>query len=135
MRQRPGGIVFAIAVGLIVATLSYRWIVDPAPREQRMRELHVVEQARASLQRIVGTDSLVIVDPLEPDRKVGKVYVYPAGDGWEVSGFYRRDEHDLWHPWLMRLDAKLAMVHLRISDRDDGIVERARQDPSIEVLR
>jgi hypothetical protein len=134
MKQRPGGIAFAIIVGLIVATISYRWVVDPAPREQRERELQVVERARAKLQQLVAADSLEIVDPLEPDRKVGKVYVYPAGAGWEVSGFYRRNPDDLWHPWLMRLDAELAMVQLRVSDQAPEVIERAGRDPAIEIL-
>ncbi len=133
MKQRPGGIVFAIAVGLIVATMSYRWLVDSGSREQRDRELRAAGKARMSLQRFVGSGRLEIVDPLEPDRKVGKVYIYPAGDGWEVSGFYRRDETDLWHPWLMRLDADLATIHLKVSDQDPRLVEQARQNPAIEV--
>jgi hypothetical protein len=134
MKQRPGGIVFALVVGLIVAMLSYRWAVDSGAREQRDRELHAAGQARMRLQQFVGSDRLEIVDPLEPDRKVGKVYIYPAGDGWEVSGFYRRDETDLWHPWLMRLDADLMTSRLRVSDQDPRLVEKARQDPAIEVL-
>ena len=133
-KQRPGGIVFAIIVGLIVATLSYRWVVDPAPREQRLREIQVVEQARARLHEIVGVERLTIVDPIAPDRKVGKVYIYPAADGWEVSGYYRRNDTDLWHPWLMQLDAGLDMRHLRISDQDAGLIERARADARVEVL-
>ena len=134
MKQSPGGIVFAFVVGLIVATLSYRWIVDPQPREQRTRELRVVEQARVQLRQVVSSDTLSIVDPLEPDRKVGKVYVYPTGEGWEVSGYYRRNDADLWHPWLMRLDADLAMIRLKVSDQDAGIIERGRRDPVIDVL-
>lgn len=134
MKQRPGGIVFALAVGLIVATVSYRWIADPVAREQRDRELRAVGQARVSLQQFVGSDRLEIVDPLEPDRKVGKVYIYPAGEGWEVSGFYRRNETDLWHPWLMRLDADFTTIRLRVSDQDPRLVEEARRNPTIEVL-
>ena len=134
MKQRPGGIVFALAVGLIVATLSYRWVVDPAARAPRERELRAAGRARVSLQQFIGSEKLEIVDPLEPNRKVGKVYIYPAGDGWEVSGFYRRDESDLWHPWLMRLDTDLATIRLRVSDQDARLVEKARQDPAIEVL-
>ena len=125
---------FALAVGLVVATLSYRWVVDPSAREQRDAELRAAGQARASLQQFIGSERLEIVDPLEPDRKVGKVYIYPAGDGWEVSGFYRRDETDLWHPWLMRLDADISTLHLRVSDQDARLVEQARQDPAVDVL-
>ena len=134
MKQRPGGIVFALAVGLIVATVSYRWIADPGAREHRDRELHAVGQARVSLQQFVGSDRLEIVDPLEPDRTVGKVYIYPAGDGWEVSGFYRRNDTDLWHPWLMRLDADFSTIRLRVSDQDPRLVEEAQRNPAIEVL-
>lgn len=134
MKYTPGGVVFALAVGLIVAAMSYRWAADSGAREQRERELLAAGQARAGLQQFVGAEELEIVDPLEPDRKVGKVYIYPAGDGWEVSGFYRRDQADLWHPWLMRLDADLRTIHLRVSDQDPRLVEQARRNPAIEVL-
>ncbi len=72
--------------------------------------------SRDWLESTLDIGQLVIVDPVSPDRKVGKVYVYPAGDRWEVSGFYRRDKNDLWHPYLITLDAALALKHMKVSD-------------------
>ena len=134
MQQRKGGIVFALAVGLIVAFLSYRWITDPVPREERARQEEAVQPSRNAIETFIAAGPLEIVDPLAPQRRVGKVYVYPQQDGWEVSGYYRRDERDLWHPFLVVLDADLQLVSLKLSEQDPDIVERARRDARIEVL-
>jgi hypothetical protein len=67
-----------MGVGLIVAFLSYRWLVDPQPREERQLQERVVLESRGLLHEIIAAGPLVIVDPLAPDRKVGKVYIYPA---------------------------------------------------------
>lgn len=116
MNHDVGRVVFAVAVGLLVAVLSYRWIMNTEPRNQRMQEEAVVTEARYLLQSTLEIGALEIVDPLAPDRVVGKTYVYPRDDGWDVSGFYRRDENDLWHPYLIALDANLALMQLRVSD-------------------
>jgi len=132
--RKVGGIVFAIAVGLVIAVFSYRWITDPHSHEQRQLEEQVVTHARSILEEVVASGPLVIVDPLAPDRKVGKVYVYPATAGWEISGYYRRDENDLWHPYLLCLDGDLALSHLKISDQDPALIERASNDALLEVM-
>ena len=134
MQQRKGGIFFALGVGLLVAVLSYRWLVDPQPREERQRQERVVLESRDLLHEVIASGPLVIVDPLSPNRKVGKVYVYPATAGWEVSGYYRRSETDLWHPYLLRLDENLALVHLKISDQNQTLMERGAGDSRLEVV-
>jgi hypothetical protein len=131
INHRIGGLVFAFGVGLLVAFLSYQWITNPAPRLERQLQEATVLAAREQLQGIAGSEALEVVDPLAPDRKVGKVYVYRAGDGWEVSGFYRRDADDRWHPFLMLLDAENEMTHLRV--RDAAFAETAG-DSRLEVL-
>ena len=50
------------------------------------------------------------------DRTRSDLCVYRAGDGWEVSGYYRRDEDDQWHAFLMSLDGTPAMTHLKVQD-------------------
>ena len=134
MQQRKGGIVFALSVGLIVAFLSYRWITDPGPREERARQEKAVQISRVELESFIAAGSLEIVDALAPQRRVGKVYIYPLAAGWEVSGYYRRDERDLWHPYLIVLDNDLQLVSLKLSEQDPGVLERARHDARIEVL-
>ena len=131
MNHDVGRVVFAVAVGLLVAVLSYRWIMNTEPRNQRMQEETVVTEARMLLQSTLNIGALEIVDPLAPDRVVGKAYVYPQADGWDVSGFYRRGENDLWHPYLIALDANLALVHLRVSD--SALLDR-NGDEMLEVL-
>lgn len=131
MNHDVGRVVFAVAVGLLVAVMSYRWIMNTEPRNQRMQEETVVTEARFLLQSTLNIGALEIVDPLAPDRVVGKAYVYPQADGWDVSGFYRRGENDLWHPYLIALDANLALVHLRVSD--SALLDR-NGDEMLEVL-
>lgn len=116
MNHDVGRVVFGLVVGLLVAFLSYRWIMNTEPRVDRQLEEQVVTASRPLLQSTLSIGPLQIVDPLAPDRVVGKAYVYPRESVWEVSGFYRRDDNDLWHPYLMTLDADLALLHLRISD-------------------
>lgn len=128
--HRIGGLVFAFGVGLLVAFLSHQWITNPAPRLERQQQEAAVAAAREQLRGAVG--EVEVVDPLAPDRKVGKVYVYRAGDGWEVSGFYRRDENDRWHPFLMSLDAANGMTYLKV--RDPALAAAAGDNDRLEVL-
>lgn len=130
MNHQVGRWVFALGVGVAVALLSYRWITDPEPRIERQQQVAVVMAARESLAAATGIANPDIVDPLEPDRKVGKVYVYRAGAGWEVSGYYRRNDDDPWHPFLMALDATPAMTSLRVQDA----ALAGSTNPALEVL-
>ena len=130
--HRIGRLVFAFGVGLLVAFLSYQWITNPAPRIERELQEAAVLAARQQLQEISGISGLEVVDPLATDRKVGKVYIYRAGDGWEVSGFYRRDEDDRWHPFLASLDDANAVVRLKV--RDTALAGAASKDERLEIL-
>jgi len=129
MKQRSGGLLFGIGVGLLVAFMSYQWITNPAPRAERELEEAVVRDARNHLIVQLGMNK--IVDPLAPNRKIGKSYVYRANPGWEVSGYYRRDEDDRWHAFLMSLDDARNVTHLKVQDSE--LAERASEDPMLEV--
>ena len=132
MNHRIGRIVFSLGIGLIVAIFAYRWIVDPAPRAERVLQESVVAISRDLLVEKLAIGDIEIVDAIAPDRKVGKTYVYRADQGWEVSGYYRRSENDLWHPYLMLLDGSTALIHLKISD--GALLDRATDDTALEVL-
>ncbi len=116
MNHRVGQSLFALVVGLAVAVFAYQWITDPAPREQRQVEERAVLASRDLLVSAVGVTSLEIIDPLAPNRKVGKVYIYAEEPGWAVSGYYRRDEDDRWHPYLLRMTADLELHALKAED-------------------
>lgn len=124
---------FAIAVGLLVALLSYRWITDPTPKMERVRQEHAVAESRRLLADTLSISDLELVDPLAPNRKVGKVYIYPAADGWEISGYYRRGENDRWHPYLMSLSQSLALESLKVRDSEAALVGRAENNPNLNV--
>jgi len=133
MDHRIGRVVFALLVGLLVASLSYQWITNPEGRAERALQESVVKSAREHLRSVIAGESLEIVDPLSPNRKVGKVYVYPEGENWAVSGHYRRGENDRWHPYLMSLASDHSMRSLKIQDRDQQLIERAGSDPLLEI--
>lgn len=131
MNHRIGRAVFSLAVGLIVAILSYQWITNPSMRAERAAEENVVRISRSLLVPLIASGDLQIVDPLAPDRKVGKVYVYREGPGWAVSGFYRRDGTDNWHPYLVTLTSDLQLVRLKV--QDSALAGQADKNPVIEV--
>ena len=134
MNQRTGSIIFGIAIGLIVAAWAFQWITDPGRRAQRVEEERVVEVSRAVLLEKLAIHDIELVDPLAPQRKVGKVYVYPLANGWEISGYYRRNDDDRWHPYLMALNAELSLQSLKVGDSDSGLAQLAAMDPTLEVL-
>lgn len=126
--------VVAIGVGLILALYVFQRVSDPEPGIRRAREEAVVMSSREILHRYVSPDApLELVDPLAPDRKVGKVYIYPTDRGWEVSGHYRRDEHDRWHPYLMQLDEGVELIHLLVRDPDALLTDLAATDGRFSV--
>ena len=92
-------------------------------------ETRVAEGNRFS----VPLSQIEIVDALAPNRVAGKVYVYPNGTGWEVSGHYRRGETDRWHPFLMALDDKVELISLMVRDNDVATLAVAAAEPKFSV--
>lgn len=131
-RHRLGSVVFGVIVGLAVAAWSYQWITDPEKRAEREKQEAVVLASREHVSMLLGIDDPEFVDPLAPQRKVGKVYIYPADGGWEVSGYYRRDETDDWHAFLLALDDAGSVARLRVGD--PSLAARAAADARLEVV-
>lgn len=121
MNHRFGRNLFALGVGLAVAVWAFQWITDPQPRARRESEERAVLASRGLLAAEVGPGDLEIVDPLAPDRKVGKVYVYAEEPGWAVSGYYRRGPGDRWHPYLMHLTADFKLFSFKADDDVLGV--------------
>tara|TARA_R110002111_G_scaffold142600_1_gene208697 strand:- start:441 stop:851 length:411 start_codon:yes stop_codon:yes gene_type:complete len=123
--------IVAVAVGLLLAFYAYERITDPLPAEQRQREVAAVMAARDILLSYVGRErSVDIVDPVAPDRKIGKVYVYPTDNGWQVSGHYQRNGERRWHPWLMALNVQHELVSLDVQDMSPDLSAIAASDPA-----
>ncbi|MCH7502459.1 MAG: hypothetical protein IIA10_03785 [Proteobacteria bacterium] len=133
MNHRKGRLIFAAVAGIVVALLSYRWIIDPAPKMERERQELAVAESRRVLADALSIGDLELVDALTPNRRVGKVYIYPIADGWEISGYYRRDENDRWHPYLMSLSQSLALETIKVRDTEIALVERAEKNPKLSV--
>lgn len=134
MNHRVGSIVVGITVGLLVALWSYQWITDSGKRAEHAEQERVVTISRTVLGDKLAIGEIELVDPLSPQRKVGKVYIYPLENGWELSGYYRRDHNDRWHPYLLTLSADMSLLSLKVQDTDSGLVQLATVDPTFEVI-
>ncbi len=134
MSHRVGQYVFALLIGLVIAVTAYRWITDPGNREERALQVNVVEASRMRLRSAIGIESVEIADTLAPNRVAGKAYIYPGDDGWSVSGYYRRDKEDRWHPYLMSLSSDLTLVSLKLQDKDPALIEHVKSDSRIEIV-
>ena len=132
MNHKIGRLIFGFGVGLLVAVFALKWISDPAPRAERAVQETVAVTARQILKETLGLDGLEMVDPVEPDRKVGKSYIFRRNDGWEVSGYYRRSDGDRWHPFLMVLDDSVALMSLKVQDPE--LIDRAQSEALLEAI-
>lgn len=133
MNHRVGRSLFALVVGLGVAFYSYQWITNPAPRAERALQESAVMASRSLLADKTGVETLEFVDPVAPDRKVGKVFVYREAPGWAVSGYYRRSAEDSWHPYLISMSEDLKLSRLKVQDTE--LIDRAASDPTLEIIR
>ncbi len=125
----------AFAAGALLAWYAYDRSTDPEPRRQRVAEEAAVLAARGILEDYVALGrELEIVDPLAPDRKVGKVYIYPTADGWQVSGHYRRAGEQRWHAWLMTLDAQEVLLSLSAQDDSAELSALAASDERFSAV-
>ncbi len=121
--------VLALVIGIVLSLFAFERISDPEPAMRRAQEETVVMAAREILQSYVSPgQELQLVDPLEPNRKIGKVYVYPTDNGWELSGHYRRNMADAWHPYLMSLDQQGELTSLAVQDANERLVGLSTRD-------
>ena len=127
--------IVAIAIGIILSLLAFQRATDPEPARRKAIEEGVVMEARLLLTSyVLPGGELQLVDPLAPDRKIGKVYIWPVDDGWEVSGYYRRNAQDPWHPFLMNLDAASSLTSLAVKDSNERLIGMSAQDPSFSAV-
>ena len=134
VNHRVMSLVFAFGFGLLVSFCSYRWITNDERGARRAVEEAVVRESRLILESYVGrTNDIEISDPLNRVREAGKVYIYPAVDGWEVSGQYRRVGEQSWHAYLMSLDSESRLVSLSVEDASPELAAIAGVDPKFSV--
>ena len=127
--------IFALSVGLVLSLYVYQCVSDRQPTLQRDKEESVVMSSRDILQNYVSPrDYIEIVDPVSPNRSVGKAYIYPTNDGWEVSGYYRRNQNDRWHPYLMILNDDVGLISLTVQDTNDSLIEISARDHNFSAV-
>lgn len=129
--------IIALTIGVFLALFSYQRITDQEPGQERAQEEAAVLAAREILRSFVAVDEdIEIVDALAPSRVIGKVYIYPAEGGWQLSGYYHRKSRtggDRWHPYLMSLDGGFALLKLSVKDRNEQLIASAASDPRFSV--
>jgi hypothetical protein len=134
VNHRAMSLVFALGIGLLVSFCSYQWITDDQRGAQRAVEEAVVRESRLILESYVGRSAEIeISDPLNRVRAAGKVYIYPTGAGWEVSGQYRRVGERRWNAYLMTLDSESRLVSLSVEDASPELAGIAAADPKFSV--
>ena len=127
--------IVALSVGLVLSLYVYQCVSDQQPALQRVKEESVAMSARDILQNYVSPRNYIeIVDPVSPNRSVGKVYIYPTKDGWEVSGHYRRNQNDRWHPYLMVLNDDAELTSLTVQDANDRLIGISARDHNFSAV-
>lgn len=127
-------LVVAFGIGILLALYSYQRVTDPEPALQRAKEEAIVLSAREILRSTIPSDAAIeIADPLAPNRIAGKVYIYPSATGWDVSGHYRRNSTDRWHPFLMSLNEQVELISLAVRDDDEATRNAAENNPKLSV--
>ena len=127
--------IFALSIGLVLSLYIYQYVSDRQPILQRVKEESVVISSRDFLHNYGSPrNHIEIVDPVSPNRSVGKVYIYPTDDGWEVSGYYRRNQNDLWHPYLMLLNGDVGLILLTVQDTNDNLIEISALNHDFSVV-
>jgi len=128
----------ALAIGVFLALFSYQRFTNEEPGLERALEEEAVLASRDILRSFVAVaEEIEIVDALAPSRVIGKVYIYPADGGWQLSGYYHRKNArrsaDRWHPYLMSLNEKLELLTLSVKDSDAQLKSAALTDPRFSV--
>ena len=124
-----GQIIFALTVGFLAATSVYFSSTSPDITIQRESEEAVIKQSEKLFMTILQMPNTTqIIHPLNPDRDVGKSYIYPLDGDWQISGFYRRNQNEEWRAWLISLDKSLKLIDLRvqglISEFDEDVLKK-----------
>ena len=127
--------VVAVGVGLVLALWAFERSTDPEPTRQKIVQEVLVQESRLLLSSyVLPGGQLQLVDPLTPDRKVGKVFIMPVDEGWEVSGHYRRDENDPWHRYLIRMDSRSQLLSLAVKDGHPRLIDMSARDEKFSAV-
>ena len=110
-------VIFALITGFGLSWLVYQSSVQLPYEVQRQTEEEIINKANVLLIKSLNLPlGLEVIDPIKPDKDVGKTYISPNEREWQVSGYYRRNELDEWHPWLINLDENHKLIRLSVQD-------------------
>lgn len=136
LTHKVARLALAFGIGLGLSFYAFQRATDPEPAMQRAKEEAAVLAARDLLRTYLDSSAeLEIVDPVSPNRKIGKSYIYPADAGWELSGHYRRSEADRWHPFLMTIDPRHDLVSLSVKDDPRNFSAGAMRDSKLTISK
>ena len=128
-------IIIFLILFIAAITYTYRKVYEPISVNQREDEIQIIHITRSIIKSYIDISSdIEIIDPLNPNRKIGKSYIFPSDNGWEISGYYKKSGHDNWHPWLISLNSANELVSIAVKDDDSGINKKSIEDPFLLIV-
>jgi hypothetical protein len=127
-------IIFSILF-IAVLTYTYRNVYEPISANQRDDEIQIIHITRSIIKNYIDiSPDIEIIDPLNPNRKIGKSYIFPSDNGWEISGYYKKTDYDNWHPWLISLNSVNELVSIAVKDDNPRINKKSIEDPFLLIV-
>ena len=122
---------------LFIAALIYTYknVYEPISVNQRGDEIQIIHITRSIIKSYIDiSPDIEIIDPLNPNRKIGKSYIFPSDNGWEISGYYKKTDYDNWHPWLISLNSVNELVSITVKDDNLRINKKSIEDPFLLIV-
>ena len=130
-----GQIIFALTVGSLAASVVYFSSISPDISIQRENEEAVIKKSEKLFMTLLQMPSTTqMIHPLNPDRDVGKSYIYPLDGDWQISGFYRRSQNEEWRGWLINLDESLDLIEIRVQGAINEFNEDVLKKENVIIL-
>lgn len=124
-----------LMLSIAALTYTYRNVYEPISVNQRGGEIQIIHITRSIIKSYIDISSdIKIIDPLNPNRKIGKSYIFPSDNGWEISGYYKKTDHDNWHPWLISLNSANELVSITVKDDSPRIKKKSIEDPFLLIV-
>tara|TARA_B100001105_G_scaffold50458_1_gene38034 strand:+ start:208 stop:618 length:411 start_codon:yes stop_codon:yes gene_type:complete len=135
MKHKFLKIIIFLILFIAALTYTYRNVYEPISVNQRGGEIQIIHITRSIIKSYIDISSdIKIIDPLNPNRKIGKSYIFPSDNGWEISGYYKKTDRDNWHPWLISLNSTNELVSIAVKDDSPRIKKKSIEDPFLSIV-
>ena len=135
MKHKFLKIIIFLILFIAALTYTYRNVYEPISVNQRGDEIQIIHITRSIIKSYIDiSPDIEIIDPLNPNRKIGKSYIFPSDNGWEISGYYKKTDYDNWHPWLISLNSVNELVSITVKDDNLRINKKSIEDPFLLIV-